>query len=251
MILDAFIEQRLGDGRVVHLAVPVAAISDQVHNHVACEFRAVIRSNPPDAHDGVQVLGIDVEDRHGLALGKVGGKPGRVLLHGPRGEADQVVDDDLNRAAHGVRLEIGKIESLGPDALPGERRVAVHHDGHDLVVRAVIPAIRAVACQLGPRPAHGHGIDRFEVAGVRYQMDVDALPLQGDVLAGRADVVFHVSRAQHAPRVHVFKPRDNLVDRFARRVHHHVQPPAMAHAHHGFDRAVFARRLQDCIEQRD
>jgi len=49
------------------------------------------------------------------------------------GETDQVVDDDVNRAADGVGLQIREIHRFRKNALARESRVAVHHDGDDLV----------------------------------------------------------------------------------------------------------------------
>src|SRR2546429_4288503 len=56
-----------------------------------------------------------------------------MLLVRRRGEADEVVHDDVDRAAHGVSPQVGEIERFRPDALAGESGVAMHHDGDDLV----------------------------------------------------------------------------------------------------------------------
>ena len=48
----------------------------------------------------------------------------------------KIVDDDVDGAADGVGLEVSKIQSFRPDALAGERGVAVHHDGYDFFVGA-------------------------------------------------------------------------------------------------------------------
>ncbi len=92
---------------------------------------------------------------------------------GLRGETDEIVDDDVDRAADGVRLQVREVERFRQDALAGKCGVAVHDDRPDFVkrfARAVDDrTVHAVARLLGARAAHGHGIDRFQVAGIRDQ----------------------------------------------------------------------------------
>ena len=88
MILDALVEQRLGNGGIVDFAVAVAAVTDDVHDDVAAERRAIFRGEFSDAHNGVGVFSVDVKNGHGLALGDIGSEARRMLLHGARGEAD-------------------------------------------------------------------------------------------------------------------------------------------------------------------
>ncbi len=64
---------------------------------------------------------------------------------------------------------------------------------------------------LGAGAADGHGIDRLEVAGIRNQVNVNLGAGAGDVLSGRAHVIFHVAAAQHAARVDVFESGKNLL----------------------------------------
>ncbi len=82
-------------------------------------------------------------------------------------------------------------------------------------------------------------------------MNVDRFSARRDVCARGPDVIFHVTRAQHAPRIDVLKTRNHLMRRLARRMHHHVQPSAMAHRHHRIDRPGLSRRIQDRIKERN
>ena len=68
------------------------------------------------------------------------------------GEADQVVDDHVHRAAHPVAVEVGHVQRLGEHPLAGEGGVAVEHDGEDLVVALVVPE----PALLGAHPAERH-----------------------------------------------------------------------------------------------
>ena len=58
-----------------------------------------------DAHDGVGIFGVDVEDGNRQALGDVGGEAGGVRLLGIGGEAEEIVDDDVDGAADVVAGE--------------------------------------------------------------------------------------------------------------------------------------------------
>src|SRR6476660_8326398 len=48
MTLDAFVQARLGDGGIVYFAVAVAAITNQIDDHIARESGAVISGDLSD-----------------------------------------------------------------------------------------------------------------------------------------------------------------------------------------------------------
>src|SRR5216684_3581179 len=255
MILDALVKEGLRDGRIVDFAVAVAAIADDVHDDVAAEGGAIFRGKLSDAHHGVGVFGVDVEDRHGLAFGDIGGEARGMLLRGLCRKADQVVHDDVNGAADGIGLEIREIQRLRPDALARESRVAMHDDGNDFVLRFArtvdVRSAQAVASLLRAHPAHCHRIDSFQMTRIRNKMDADLFAGARNVSARGAHVVFHVARAEYAARIDVFKASDNFMWRLARRVDHYVQAAAVTHGHDGFERAMLARGVQNGIEQRN
>ncbi len=71
MGFDLLVEQGLGDRRIVDLAVAVAAIADEVDDHVGLESVAVVDRERGRAHHRVRVLAVDVKDGDGQALGDV------------------------------------------------------------------------------------------------------------------------------------------------------------------------------------
>ena len=84
-----------------------------------------------DLADGLRIFAVHVEDRdfeHAHDVGRVARRAG-VVRH--RGEADLVVDDDVDGAAGRVALEPRQVQRLGDDALSDERRVAVDEQRHD------------------------------------------------------------------------------------------------------------------------
>jgi hypothetical protein len=76
MRLDFGVAQGLGDGGIVDLAVPVAAVTDQVDDHIGVEGVTVFHSQGGDTHGGVGILRIHVEDGDGEPLADVGGVVG-------------------------------------------------------------------------------------------------------------------------------------------------------------------------------
>ncbi len=75
------------------------------------------------------------------------------------GEADLVVDDQMNGAAGGVAIELRQIQRLRHHALSGKGGVAVHQERDDaLALRVAQPIL------LRPHDAFHHRIDSFQMA---------------------------------------------------------------------------------------
>src|SRR5437867_4066721 len=92
-----------------------------------------------------------------------------------------------------ARLEAGElreIESFGDDALGSKSRVAVKQHGH-----ALGPVLIAEALLLGARAALDHRIDRFDVAGVGRERQMNGVATSAGAVAGKADVVLDIAVA--------------------------------------------------------
>src|SRR6266705_1686116 len=133
MILNSFIEQWLSDGRIVHFTVAVAAVADDVHDHVAAKLGAILRREFADAHHSVRVFRVNVEDGNGLAPGHVRSEARRMFLLRPCRESNEVIYDDVNRAANRVSPQVREVERFRPDALSSESGIAMHDDGYHFV----------------------------------------------------------------------------------------------------------------------
>ena len=96
------------------------------------------------------------------------------------GEADLIVDDDVDRAARSVALDIGQPEGFSDDALSAESRVAMHQQAQHLA-----PFLVAALTLFGADLADHHGIDRFEMRRVGGQRQVNLLAVELSV-GGRA-----------------------------------------------------------------
>ena len=200
---------------------------------------AVLGGDGGDADDGVGVFGVDVEDRDRQALGEVGGEARGVGLFRVGGEAEEIVDDDVDRAADVVAVECGEVEGFRPDALAGEGRVAVDDDGEDLA-----GSIGADAILAGAGAAHATGSTASRWLGLETRWRARFCRCGRAEVAGGAHVVLHVAAAQDAAGVDVFEFGEDLGGRSAEGVDHDVEAAAMAHGEDGALRAGSAARLR-------
>ncbi len=135
---------------------------------------------------------LHVEDRRLDHLGDVGriGRGARIARIG--GEADLVVDDEMDRAAGAVALQARQAETFGDHALAGESRVAVDQQRQDR--RAGRRARGRDLVLLGAHLAEHDRIDDLEMRGVGGQRQMDLVAVELAVGRG-AEVIFDVARA--------------------------------------------------------
>ena len=181
----------LREGGLVALVVPVAPVAPHVDHHVLAEALAELGGDAADMDYRLDVVAVDVEDRrlrHLGDLGRVARGAGRARVGG---EADLVVDHEVNRAPGPVALDVRQPEGLGDDSLPAERRVAVHQEPENLLAFAV-----AVLALLRAHLADDHGVHRFEMRRVGGERDVDGLAVE--LAVGRGpEMVLDVARSLH------------------------------------------------------
>ena len=122
-----------------------------------------------DERDRERIVAVHVEDRHLDHLRDVGGvhRGARVFRQG--GEADLIVHHDVDRAAGAVAGELRHVQRLRHDSLPGESGIAVDQQ------RQNFAAMLGVAANPLPRArcSFHHGIDRFEMARIGREADLD------------------------------------------------------------------------------
>ena len=169
---DLLVHQRLGERRLVALVVAVAAVAEHVDDHVLLELLAEVDrdarrhgrtasgSSPLTWKIGAWIiLATSVQygaERASLGIG---------------GEADLVVDDDVDRAAGAVARELATDQRLGHQALAGEGGVAVDQDRQHLVAARSVAAC-AACCLARTLPEHDR-VDGLQVGRVGGQRQVD------------------------------------------------------------------------------
>jgi hypothetical protein len=244
---DLAVHHRLREVRLVLLVVAVTAVAPQVDHHIDLELLSESDRQLRRVHDRFGIIPVHVEDRRLDRLGHVGRVRREALLVWWRGEADLVVDDDVDRPARAPALKLRQVQGLGDDALPGERGVAVHAHRHD----ARAPGVAEDPLLAADDPLHDR-VHQLQVRWVRHQRHLRLQPVRQRALVGVAQVVFHVAVAhfrRQRGRAHEFGQH-----RFVRLVEHvrqHVQPPAMGHVHDDLLGADLGAVIDQRVEQRD
>src|SRR3954464_1507417 len=109
----------------------VTPITNQIPEHGLMEAIAILDRQPCNTNDCVGIFGVDVEDRCVKTLCQVCGEARTVVLEWLGGEADQVIDDQVDTAADRVCLHVREPERFGHHSLPGKGRVAVDENRED------------------------------------------------------------------------------------------------------------------------
>ncbi len=190
VVLDLGVHQGLGERRVVALVVAEPAIAEHVDHRVLTELLPVLGGDLGREDHRLGVVPVGVEDRrlhHQGHVGRVGGGP-RVARAG--GEADLIVDDEVQGAVGLVTLQPHQGETLGHHALAGEGGVAVQQQRQDLAATA-LGVLAHVEGLLGARLAQHHRIDDLQVGRVGGQRQVDVVAVEAPV-GRRAQMVLHV-----------------------------------------------------------
>ena len=246
---DLLVHHRLGEHRLVAFVVTVPAIAEHVDHDRLVEFLPELDRNLGREHHGLGIVAVHVEDRRVDHLGHVGriGRGARIARIG--GEADLVVDDEMQRTAGAVALQVGQPETFRHHALAGERGVAVHQQRQhrDALVRRI-----AMLILLGADLAEHHGIDDLQMRRVGGQRQMDPVVVELAVRRS-AEMIFDVAGA--LDRVGIGGAALEFMEQRAMRLAHHlrqhVEAAAMRHADHDFLDAEIAATLDDLLERRD
>ena len=123
---DLLVHQRLGERGLVAFVVAETPVAEHVDDHRALEFHPVFGRNLGGVNHRFRIVAVDVEDQRLDHLGDVGRIRRRARVARIGGESDLVVDDEVQRAAGAVALQIRQPETFRHHALAGEGGIAVH-----------------------------------------------------------------------------------------------------------------------------
>lgn len=160
-MVDRRVHERLGEARLVAFVVSPFAVAVHVDDDVFAKALAEGDGETSDPDDGLEVFSVDVEDgnlEHPSDIGCVAGGA-RVAWVG--GEADLVVDDNVDCAAGRIAVEVGKVERLGDDPLTHEGCVTVDQQWDHFFTLTVVASILFGSCT-----SFDHWVDELEVARV-------------------------------------------------------------------------------------
>ena len=252
---DALVQARLGVGGVVPLVVPLAPIPDQVHHDVVVEFRPVRHRQAHRGEAGGGIVGVHAQDRDVVALRQIRSVAGGASLLRVGGEADLVVDDQMDHPARRVSRQPGEVDGLRHHTLGSEGGIAVDKEGHHRgrVLPVILPGTRELARPGQPRH---HRVDELQVARVGGQRDPHRASVAQDVVAGGAVMVLHVpdpalvvGQREDAVRGRgrALELAQDLVVADAHAVREHVEPAPVGHPHHDFPAPPSRRHLEHQI----
>ena len=186
---DLPIHDGLGEGRLVTLVVSVAPVTKQIDDHVLREGLAILHREFGCRYNSLWIVAVDVDDRSLVGFRDVGTVGSGPRYDGTRRESDLIVDNQMNRSAGSIALEITEFEDLGHEPLARKRCIPVQQDPHAALA---LPIRQQVL--LGSNLADYDGVDGLEMRRVGGQREMHALPLDFAVTR-RTQVVLDVSRA--------------------------------------------------------
>ena len=224
---DDLVHQRLGHGRIVGFVVTAATVGHQVDEDILAVLVAVVHGQLSNPDHGFGVITVDVEDRGVEALGQVGCVVGGTARIRGGGEANLVVDDDVDGAAHLVGIQLGQVQGFLNDAQAGEGGVAMQHDWQHGALFALVQQVLT-----GAGDALHHGIHGFQVGRVGGEVDLDiAFTKHLVVVAAGAQVVLHIAGTASGGWVDVaLELGEDLGVRLAHDVGQHVETATVRHA---------------------
>ncbi|CNU75443.1 Uncharacterised protein [Mycobacterium tuberculosis] len=253
--VDDVVHVGVGHRRVVTLVVPAAAVAQHVDDDVLLEPLSEVHRQPRHPDTRLRVVAVDVKDRcpdHLCDVGAVLAGPG---ILGRGGEADLVVDDDVDGAADAVARQIRQVQRLGDHTLTGERGIAMQHQRHHRERPLAVAVDASVVEQilLGPHQSLQHRVDGLQmrrVGGQRHLNVVVAEHLQ--VQPGGAQVVLDVTGAVRLRRIQVaLELGEDLRVRLADDVGQHVEPAPVRHPDDHLVEAVLSALVDRRVHHRD
>ena len=172
---DFFIHQRLGEARFVAFVMPEATIAPHVDDDRFLELLTEFGRHARREDDRLRIVAIDVEDRRLDHFRDIGGIGRRARETRIGGEADLVIDDEMQRTAGAMSLEAGEAETFRNHALTRKSRVAMNEQRHNGVSIAVMLIL------LGAHLAQHHRIDDFEMRRIGGERQMHFVVVKGAI----------------------------------------------------------------------
>ena len=185
---DGPVHEGLGVARVVALVVSVAAVADEVDDDVLVELLAVLERQLRHAHARLGIVAVDVEDGGLHRLGDIAAIERAARVLGTGGEADLIVDDQVDGATDAVAGDVAHRQALGHHSLSGESRVAVDEDRQRWERAGRVDRVLD-----GTHHAEHDRADGLEVARVCRQFEPDGFTVGAVVATRRPEVVLDVA----------------------------------------------------------
>ena len=172
---DLLVHQRLGEAGLIALVMAVTTVAEHVDDYGLVEPLTELDRDLGGIDHRLGIIAINMDDRRLDHLRHIGGigRGARVARVG--GEANLVIDDEMQGAAGAMALEARQTKTFRHHALARKGRIAVDQQRHDL--RTLDHVAQMIL--LGAHLAEHHGIGDFQMGriGDEGQMDPVAIEL--------------------------------------------------------------------------
>ena len=62
MLFDRLVQQRLGNRRIIHLAVPMPPVANQINHYIAAKRITIFQGHTANTDNRIHILSVDVKD---------------------------------------------------------------------------------------------------------------------------------------------------------------------------------------------
>src|SRR5690606_34548482 len=165
---DDVIHPRLSSRWLVSLVMTATAIAHQIDHHIFLEFVAVIHGETSYEHHSFRIVSIDMQDRSFDHLGDVRAVIGRTSIFlAAGGEANLVIDHDVNSATGFICASLRHLECLHHDTLASKRRVPMNNHRHHASAHHILATVLT-----GAHGAFHHWRNNFQMRRVEGHSQV-------------------------------------------------------------------------------
>ena len=187
---DDFIHQRLREGRLVAFIVTEAAIAEHINHNGLMEPLTEFRGDFRRKHHRFRIIAVAMENRrldHLRHIGRIG-RGARIARIG--GEADLVIDDEVDRAAGAMAFQARQTQTFRHYALTRKGGIAMDQQRHDGGAFALV----LMLVLLGAHFPQYHRIHNFKMRGIGCQRQMHGIAVKHAVRRG-AQMIFHIARS--------------------------------------------------------
>src|ERR1035437_5796942 len=253
------VHHRLCIAGFITLVVTQATKSNEIDDDILMKLSTVIERYLDHPVGGFRIITVNVKDRRLGDVGRVGRVDRRTAELGRCCKPDLVVDDKMDGTARPIAWQAGELERFHHNALPGKRGVAVYEQRHDLVIDLFAGTLLAITKYALPRTSHtlDNRIDRFEMARVRRQLDMNLFSGSCLPYTDRPLVILDIALVRRKARMRSSleygeDPFRHLAGlRVADDIRQDIQTAAMGHTHVDFIHAASGCPLEQLIKHRD
>ena len=209
-----------------------AAVANDIDYDVFIELLTELEGQLSNTIDGLRVVTVHVEDWRLNALCDIGRVYGRARLRWRCGEANLVVNHDVDGSAGLVAAKLRHVQNFGNNTLAGKGRITVNQDRQHRI-GGVVDAANAV--ELCAHDSLENRVYGFEVRRVSRKRNLDLLAFEARVNTFGAEVILNIARTLNGVGVVVaFELTEHLTIGFAGDVSEHIESTAVGHSNCNF-----------------